>query len=197
MGRHFVLKTAFRVQDIMIFTLIGFMGCGKSSIGKHIAGKLGCDFADSDILVEKGEGMTVTEIFSRYGETGFREIEYRYIDRTVRSYGGRADWKRDGDGKAKSLIFALGGGAVTYKATATLIKERTFPIYIKCSPEELIANLKEDGTAGRPMLAGYDLETRVRQLLSEREAAYGNCARLIVSPSGLEEAIVKGLSPIR
>ena len=81
----------------MIFTLIGFMGCGKSSIGKHIAGKLGCDFADSDSLVEKGEGMTVTEIFSRYGEIGFREIEYRHIDRTVRSYGGRTDGKKGGD----------------------------------------------------------------------------------------------------
>lgn len=174
----------------MIITLIGFMGCGKSSVGKALAGKLGWDFSDSDSLVELGEQMKIPEIFSNYGEKRFRELEYMYIGKTIDRYDrGTAPGKHQG----RNIIFSLGGGAPTYAPTARLIKERTFPIYLKCPVEELIENLRIDGTENRPVLAGHDLETRVRQLVAEREPVYSGCARMVIYPYSITPEIIRSI----
>lgn len=164
-----------KIPSVMIFTLIGFMGCGKSSVGKCLAARLGWDFADSDALIQEGEKTSIPEIFASRGESGFREIEYRYISEEIGRYG-------PGSGH---LLFSLGGGAPVYGPIYRLISERTFAIYLKCPEEELIDNLIIDGIGNRPMLSGGDLPSKVRSLLSEREPVYSCCARLTVHPYSL------------
>lgn len=166
----------------MIFTLIGFMGCGKSSVGKSLADALGWDFADSDALIEKGEKMKIPEIFSSLSETGFRKLEYSYISDMVSKY------RKEG---MNHLIFALGGGAPVYRPTAELISRQTCTIYFKCPVEELIDNLKTDGIENRPLLKGGDLESKVKGLLSKREAVYSECASMTVHPYSLTPEMLK------
>ena len=93
----------------MIISLTGFMGCGKSCIGKILSEKLGFKFIDLDTWIEEHEGRSVRRIFTENGEAGFRRIETAALGEVI---------EEEGD-----MVLALGGGTLTSAAAATMVHE--------------------------------------------------------------------------
>ena len=131
--------------------LVGFMGAGKTSVGKALAERLRWSFVDLDAAIEARAGSAIAEIFERSGEPAFRELE--------------RDAARDAL-RAEHVVVAAGGGAFAEPATRALLRAAA-TVYLECDLETLLARVALDGS--RP-LAG-DRET-MRRLLLAREAAY-------------------------
>ena len=151
----------------MMITLTGFMGSGKTTVGKVLADFLGCPFMDLDDLIVKKAGKSIPEIFAQDGESAFRQLEARLLRQTVEKY------------TENTVVLALGGGAVTAPASAALLREKTVCIYLRASLETLLQRL-EGETAGRP-LADASLAAR----LAAREPIYEETAHVIIDTDGL------------
>ncbi len=151
----------------MMITLTGFMGSGKTTVGKVLADFLGCPFMDLDDLIVKKAGKSIPEIFAQDGEPAFRQLEARLLRQTVEKY------------TENTVVLALGGGAVTTPASASLLREKTVCIYLRATLETLLARL-EGETAGRP-LADASLASR----LAAREPLYEETAHVIIDTDGL------------
>ena len=150
-----------------MITLTGFMGSGKTTVGKVLADFLGCPFMDLDDLIVKKAGKSIPEIFAQDGEPAFRQLEARLLRQTVEKY------------TENTVVLALGGGAVTSPASASLLHEKTVCIYLRATLETLQARL-EGETAGRP-LADASLADR----LAAREPLYEETAHVIIDTDGL------------
>ena len=150
-----------------MITLTGFMGSGKTTVGKVLADFLGCPFMDLDDLIVKKAGKSIPEIFAQDGEPAFRQLEARLLRQTVEKY------------TENTVVLALGGGAVTAPASAALLREKTVCIYLRATLETLRARL-EGETAGRP-LADASLADR----LAAREPLYEQTAHVIIDTDGL------------
>jgi len=110
--------------------LTGFMGSGKSTVGRLLAARLGWHFVDLDPLIEERAGLTINEIFDRLGEPAFREMEYETLARVL----GEAV-SRD-----HSTVIALGGGTFAQPASAALLRESSCAVvWLRCPPELLLA----------------------------------------------------------
>ncbi|MBR6882219.1 MAG: shikimate kinase [Bacteroidales bacterium] len=151
----------------MLITLCGFMGSGKTTVGKVLADFLGCPFLDLDDLVVKKAGKSIPEIFAEDGEPAFRVMEAQVLRKTVEKYA------------ESTAVLALGGGAVMTPASASLLHGKTDCIYLRATLETLSARL-EGETAGRP-LADDSLAAR----LAEREPVYEETAHVTVDTDGL------------
>ena len=150
-----------------MITLTGFMGSGKTTVGKVLADFLGCPFMDLDDLVVKKAGKSIPDIFAQDGEPAFREIEAQVLRKTVAKYA------------ESTAVLALGGGAVLAPASAALLHEKTVCIYLRATLDTLLARL-EGETAGRP-LADASLADR----LASREPIYEETAHVIIDTDGL------------
>lgn len=138
--------------------LIGFMGVGKSTVGKILAERLKRDFYDTDELIEACAGCSIPEIFARWGEPRFRELEEEAVAEVANRNG---------------LVVALGGGAPLREENWRLISRSGVTVYLKEAEEVLFFRLMED--SGRPLLAslkGSERLARIRELLSAREPYY-------------------------
>ena len=151
----------------MMIALTGFMGSGKTTVGKVLADFLGCPFMDLDDLVVKKAGKSIPDIFAQDGEPAFRQLEAQVLRKTVEKY---AD---------STAVLALGGGAVLAPSSAALLHEKTVCIYLRASLETLLTRL-EGETAGRP-LADASLADR----LAAREPIYEETAHVIIDTDGL------------
>ena len=151
----------------MMITLTGFMGSGKTTVGKVLADFLGCPFMDLDDLIVKKAGKSIPAIFAQDGESAFRQLEARLLRQTVEKY------------TENTVVLALGGGAVTAPASAALLREKTVCIYLRATLETLLGRL-EGETAGRP-LADASLADR----LAAREPLYEQTAHVIIDTDGL------------
>ena len=151
----------------MMITLTGFMGSGKTTVGKVLADFLGCPFMDLDDLVVKKAGKSIPDIFAQDGEPAFRELEAQILRKTVAKYA------------ESTAVLALGGGAVLAPASAALLREKTVCIYLRATLDTLLARL-EGETAGRP-LADASLADR----LASREPIYEETAHVIIDTDGL------------
>ena len=151
----------------MMITLTGFMGSGKTTVGKVLADFLGCPFMDLDDLIVKKAGKSIPEIFAQDGEPAFRQLEARLLRQTVEKY------------TENTVVLALGGGAVITPASAALLRDKTVCIYLRATLDTLLARL-EGETAGRP-LADASLASR----LAEREPVYEETAHVIIDTDGL------------
>lgn len=159
----------------MIISLTGFMGSGKSSIGKVLAEKLACPFYDLDSLIEGGEGRSIPEIFSSDGEQFFRSLELKYLDSFLSGTSGSSS--------PISAVLALGGGTLTVPECAVLVREKTFCIYLRATVETLVENL-QGAEDGRPMLAGGSLRDKVEGLMAKRKNLYEGTAHAIIDTDG-------------
>ena len=151
----------------MMITLTGFMGSGKTTVGKVLADFLGCPFMDLDDLVVKKAGKSIPDIFAQDGEPAFRELEAQVLRKTVAKYA------------ESTAVLALGGGAVLAPASAALLREKTVCIYLRATLDTLLARLAGE-TAGRP-LADASLADR----LASREPIYEETAHVIIDTDGL------------
>jgi len=156
----------------MTITLTGFMGSGKSSVGKELSSILGYPLIDLDSYIEDKEGESIPEIFARGGESLFREIESASLREVLSK-----------EEKDSGRILSLGGGTPEKTENALLIKEKTTCIYLKASVDTLVSNLEND-FEGRPMLKGTDLRGRVEELMARREESYLECASYVIEIDG-------------
>ena len=137
--------------------LIGFMGVGKTSLGKLLALKLGCGFVDLDEKIERDSGLTIPKIFETYGEKYFRELEKA----AVKEVSAR-----------RNIVIATGGGTVKDEENLQLLKNSGVIICLTTEPEEIFRRTARQGE--RPVLDGGGnerLET-IKKLLAEREQFY-------------------------
>jgi len=130
-----------------VIVLVGFMGAGKTTVGRLLAGSLGIGFADSDLVVEERAGRPIREIFTSEGEASFRALEHQVIGELL-------------DGPA--IVLALGGGAVEHPATAARLRDFDV-VYLEVPYEDALARV--GGDEGRPLLAQPDLADRYRRRL--------------------------------
>lgn len=140
-------------------SLIGFMGCGKSSVGKILASLLpDCHQIDLDTYIEEKQGKNIPEIFNEYGEAAFRRMEREALEEIFR------------DPDRPRAILSLGGGTVTSGQCRQLIRRHTDCFYLRATTDTLLSNL-EGHSEGRPMLnPTQPVEAQSTETSSEREA---------------------------
>lgn len=143
-------------------TLIGMPGCGKTTVGRLLAARLGRELADTDALVEEEAGCTIPELFAREGEEAFRRLEHRALRRV---------------GKRSGLVIATGGGVVTRPENLDPLRENSTVIFLRRALDQL-------PTQGRPISQAGDLERLYRLRLPLYRAA----ADLEVDNLGPEDA---------
>lgn len=144
--------------------LIGFMGSGKSTVGRVLAENLGLPFIDLDEEIEVEACMGVPEIFSREGESGFRNRESRVLKRVLRG---------------EQAVAACGGGVVTVEENIRELRERAVVFLLSVPLDEALRRIKDDGVE-RPLLAGPEWEEKARRLLEDRRESYLRAAHEVV-----------------
>ena len=156
--------------------LCGFMGCGKSTVGRLLAAQNGYRFVDMDTYIENEAGCTVSEIFAKEGEEGFRRREH---DACIAL------------GNQGSLIVATGGGAVLREDNVKALKQSGIIVWLQVHPETVLARLADDTT--RPLLQRDDKEQAVRTLLAQREPLYTRAADVVVDANATAEAVAAAI----
>lgn len=144
--------------------LIGFMGTGKSTVAKVLCKKLNLKLIDTDKCIELRMGMTIPEIFERYGEKGFRDIETDIIK----------DLK---DKKGK--IISCGGGVCLRDENIKSLRENHKVILLEASAEEVLERIRED--SNRPLLSEKKNIMSIEMLMNKRKPSYRKCADIIIN----------------
>lgn len=168
-----VRQIRFRMEDRLLggngnLIFIGFMGAGKTTVGQACAALLGKDFVDTDLLIERKAGKTISAIFEEEGEEAFRKMETETV--------------RELKEEARNTVISVGGGLPLREENRRLLKETGAVFYLKSRPETVWERLK--GDTSRPMLKGEDPKGRICELLRKREAAYGEAADFAVDTDG-------------
>jgi shikimate kinase len=154
--------------------LVGMMGAGKSTIGRRLSLRLRLPFVDADTEIELAHaGMTVPEIFARYGEPYFRDGEARVIARLLDSGPG---------------VLATGGGAFMREETRNRIRDKAISIWLKADADIIMRRVKR--RADRPLLQTADPEATVGRLIREREPFYQHADLTVWSRDVPHEKIV-------
>ena len=139
--------------------LVGMMGAGKTSIGKRLATRLDVGFCDADHEIELAAGMTVAEIFAKYGEPEFRRLERSVIARLL---------------AAPPHILATGGGAYMDDCTREAMRANAFTIWLKAPIDILLGRVKkrQEQDKTRPLLNNDDMRGTLERLLEVRGPVY-------------------------
>lgn len=145
-----------------VIALIGFMGSGKTTIGRKLAERLGRDFIDLDSRIEESAGMSIPDFFKKFGEQEFRKIE----SATLKSEAG----------KENGNVLACGGGIVENPKNREILTGKCTTIWLDVPELELIQRLSKD-FSGRPMLSG-NLEERIKLLFERRFHLYASVASI-------------------
>lgn len=156
--------------------LIGYMGSGKTSMGKLLAENLQFTYIDMDAHIEKKYHRTVTDIFTQMGESKFREIERDCLHET-------ADFE--------NVVISTGGGTPCFFDNMEYMNTKGITVYLKLTPEQLVVRLENSRKGKRPLLAdrkGNDLLKFIEQGLNAREPFYNRAQRMI---SGTDEEMVR------
>lgn len=144
--------------------LIGFMGSGKTTVGLKLSYRLRMPVEDTDKLIERRQGISISEIFAKEGEEAFRRMETELL-REI----GNQEYQR---------IFSVGGGTPVRQENRALLKRCGLVVYLRARPETLYERLQGDTT--RPLLQCENPLARIRELLGARQAAYMECADVTV-----------------
>jgi shikimate kinase len=134
--------------------LTGFMGAGKTSVGKQLAERLDIPVVDTDQLIEQKIGKSINEIFAKEGESAFRKYE-RELLKTL---------------PLKNIVITTGGGMVIQKENRDWMKKHGIVIYLHCEPEEILRRLASDKT--RPLLKQHNKQEQIKRLWMERLPYY-------------------------
>lgn len=148
--------------------LIGFMGSGKTTLGKQLARKLGYDFIDQDDYIEKKAGCTIARYFEKYGEEAFRKFEHEALKELI---------------KIENAVISTGGGAPCFFNNIEIMNKSGIAIYLKMKPEVLRSRLRHAQTE-RPLIKGkteQELLEFIKSKLTEREPFYLKAKHVIES----------------
>jgi shikimate kinase len=145
-----------------IISLVGMMGCGKTTIGALCAEKLGWNFIDSDIEIEKIHQASIKDIFEKCGEEYFREQEYKVISDISFSQ------------TKENILIATGGGAYIWPPTNRLLKQKSFVIWLDIGPEIIYERIKYDNS--RPLIFDdEDPQQKIKDIYRTRIPIYSDC----------------------
>ena len=153
-----------RAAPIRNLALIGFMGTGKSSVGRLVAAQLQFAFVDTDQLIEERAGRSISQIFADDGEPAFRALEQE----VVQSLAG-----------LDRTVIATGGGLGANPENLARLKEHALVVCLWASPATIFERVGHQ--THRPLLQQPDPETKIRALLAEREAVYKQADALVSS----------------
>jgi shikimate kinase len=151
--------------DVNLY-LVGFMGTGKTTVGRAVAHRIGFQLLDSDHEIERLQGKSIPEIFAQLGEPAFRAMEREFIER--------------GHPATRTLI-ACGGGLVVQPGMLEALKDRGVVICLHASIESILARTARQ--RNRPLLDVEDPEARIRTLYAAREPIYRASGTLILTDS--------------
>ena len=154
--------------------LIGFMGTGKTAVGKALASKLGKQFIETDGLIEQKAGKSIPEIFEQNGEIAFRELEIEITKNIAHT---------------KNAVIACGGGLVLNKINIDRFKEECIIVYLTASAGIILKRTSGDA-GGRPLLAVPNRLQQIRELLRYRQPYYRQAADIIINTSRLSIRMV-------
>ena len=161
--------------------LVGFMGSGKTSVGKRLARRLGWRFVDFDDEVEAEAGATVAEIFAQRGEPGFRSLEARVAERLL--------------GEREVVLGSGGGWATAEPGRLTGVPEGTATFWLRVSPGEAVRRAgRRPGT--RPLLDRPDPLAAAERLLEERAPRYGEARWTVDTEGSSVEDVTAGVLEI-
>ncbi len=151
--------------------LIGFMGAGKTTVGKCLAKRLGANFQDTDKLIEREIGLTVSDIFEQFGEEHFRRLETALVSKLSSSL--------------QNTVLSVGGGLPMKKENHSYLKKIGTVVYLEVSKETVVKRLAQDTT--RPLLAGEpsQVSDRIERLLQERGPIYAALADRVIAADTL------------
>ena len=153
--------------------LIGFMGAGKTEVGRLLAEKLKMTYIDTDAIIENEQGMTINDIFAKKGEESFRDMETKLIAKLA---------------KIESHVMATGGGMILRPDNVKKLKELGPLVLLWADPDTVYERVKDSG--GRPLLNVEDQKAKIKEILDFRAPIYKGIADLEVDTSRLspEEA---------
>lgn len=147
------------------YILIGYMGCGKSTIGKKMSEILNIKLVDTDAWIEERQGMTVSEIFATKGELFFRDLETGALKELLE--------------EKELMVISVGGGLPVREENRRLLQQLGHVIYLKAEPETIYNRVKGDTT--RPLLQTENPMEKIREMLGQREEKYQVAADKIVT----------------
>ncbi len=142
----------------MNIVLTGFMGTGKTAVGRHLAAELHANFVDVDRTITEKAGRSIKDIFSHEGEAAFRKHETDVIQELS---------------VQDKTVIATGGGALMDPANRDNLSRRGILVCLTARMGTLLERLQDDPT--RPLLAGENLEQKIERLMNERQAVYDLC----------------------
>lgn len=154
--------------------LLGFMGTGKTTVGKRLAKWLNCRFYDMDEEIERRMGMSISDIFGRYGEPFFRDLEST-VARELAATSGK--------------VIATGGGVVINPENLAVLRKRGWLISLVADPEIIYERVLQENN--RPLLEGDNLMEKIKKLLADRDKQYRS-ADLVVDISNLSTEQIVG-----
>ncbi len=151
--------------------LIGFMGCGKSTVGRELHQRLGYPLVDMDQVIEQTAGKPISRIFAEEGEVAFRDMETALLKRLIGETGTRQ-------------IISTGGGVVVRPENRALLRQLGYVVWLHAPVEALVERTGRNHH--RPLLVTEDPVERIRVLLDERKPWYGETAHLKIDTAGLD-----------
>lgn len=151
--------------DVNLY-LVGFMGTGKSTVGRAVAHKLGFHMVDSDHEIERQQKKTIPEIFAQEGEAAFRAMERAFIE------GGHT---------GERTVVSCGGGLVVQPGMLGMLQSRGVVVCLHASVETILARTSRQ--QNRPLLVAENPEERIRTLFAQREPIYRQSGTVILTDS--------------
>ena len=159
--------------------LIGFMGTGKTAVGKALAEKLGKEFFELDLLIEKKAGKTIPAIFKEDGEISFREFEIEVVKEVSQQ---------------RNAVIACGGGVILNKINIDRLRKEAVIVYLTASPRVILRRISRD-TDERPLLAVANPTLTIKDLLRFRRPFYERAADVTVNTSRLDiDSVVRQIT---
>ncbi len=157
--------------------LVGFMGSGKTTVGRLLADRLGWNFVDLDAEIEAEQGLPIAEIFDRFGEPHFRSLEREAIRKRVRlAQAGRP------------LVIALGGGAFAQECNFDLVEHNGVTVWLDCT--EAVAWQRVEANSDRPLARDRE---RFAVLYEARRACYARADFRVVASGDDPESVVEAV----
>ncbi len=153
--------------------LTGFMGTGKTTLGRLLAEKIGYEFIDTDALIEKQISQTIAELFEEQGEAAFRKLESDLVEGLAQKEG---------------LVIATGGGLVLDPNNVAVLSKTGKIICLTASPEEILARVAKQQDV-RPLLQEKDPKAKIIDLLQQRDSVYRQFPQLSTSDSSPDKLI--------
>lgn len=147
--------------------LIGFMGVGKSTIAKLLAKELEAELIEMDETIEAEAGMSINEIFERFGEPHFRDLETQLVERVAKTGGA---------------VVSCGGGAVLRPENVDMMKRSGKIVFLSATPETIYERVKN--STNRPLLNGNMNVEYITSLMERRRVVYEDAADVVISTDG-------------